>query len=133
MSAARSTSLAADVPLAFKVATLSVPVLIGAQLFLVGLAVFSDGMAWDWHRSLGGAIGGAILLVLVATSIRRDLRRHRRMAALLFALYCFQFIWLGLGEALESGAIRALHAANAMVLATLSVLLARSTAARPNS
>jgi heme A synthase len=116
-----------EVPSYFRALAMSVPLLIGCQLFFVGFAVFADGIAWDWHRAFGSGIGVVILAVLVVTCLQPALRSYRRAAALLLVLYCFQFIWLGLGQSLESGAIRALHAANAMLLTAVSVLIARRT------
>lgn len=120
-------------PSYFKALVISVPLLIGCQLFFVGFAVFADGVAWDWHRALGGGIGAVILAILVAAWLQPSLRAYRTAAAILLVLYSFQFVWLGLGAVFESGAVRALHAANAMLLTAVSVLIARRTVGRFSS
>lgn len=121
------------VPAYFKALTASVPLLIGCQLFFVGFAVFADGVAWDWHRALGGGIGAVILAMLVTTWLQSSLKGYRSAAAVLLVLYSFQFVWLGLGAVFESGGVRALHAANAMLLTAFSVLIARRAVGRFSS
>lgn len=116
------------VPLYFKALAVSVPLLIGVQLFFAGYAVFSGGMAWDLHREFGGVIGIVILILLGVTVAKRSLRSHRPAATMLFLLFCFQFVWLYLGQALGSGAVQALHPANATLLTAVSALLARRAA-----
>jgi heme A synthase len=96
-----------------------------ASFFLVGLAIFSDGQAWEWHRALGGGIGFVVLLLNGVVFARSGLKAYRFPAVMLFTLYCLQFVWLQLGEALAIGWVQALHPANAMALAALSVLMAR--------
>lgn len=121
------------VPLSFKALAGSVPLLIGVQLFLAGYAVFSDGSAWDLHREFGGLIGLVILVLLAATAAKPSLRSYRPAATVLFLLFCFQFVWLYLGQALGSGAVQALHPANATLLTAVSVLLARRVVSEPTS
>jgi hypothetical protein len=125
MSVSVSPSPVLPVPLYFRALALSIPVLIGGQLFLAGLAIFSDSLAWQWHGALGGTIGFVILLLLGTAVFIPGLRDYRSAATVLFILYCFQFVWLELGAALVIGWVQALHPANAMALATLSVLMAR--------
>ncbi|URK87329.1 DUF6220 domain-containing protein [Rhizobium sp. RCAM05350] len=129
MSASVSPSSALPVPLYFRALAVSVPTLIGGQLFLAGLAIFSDGLAWQWHGALGGGIGLVILLLLGVVVFTPGLKGHRSPAVVLFVLYCFQFVWLELGAALAIGWVQALHPANAMALATFSVLMARRAVA----
>lgn len=122
---------ATDAPLPFALTAWSVPVLIGAQLFLVGLATFGDAGAWQAHKAIGGGLA-IPLLALLAWSCGTRLRRFRGLALLLFGLYCLQFVWLIGGRELGSGAIQALHAANALLLTAVSLLLAlRSRAGAP--
>ncbi|WP_083637338.1 DUF6220 domain-containing protein [Pararhizobium arenae] len=111
----------------FQALALSVPLLIGLQLFLAGLAIFSDGVAWEWHRALGSGIGVVILAMLALAITRPALRHYRLLTTLLFALYCLQFVWLELGEALGSGAIQALHPANALLINIASLFMAERT------
>ncbi|WP_455270823.1 DUF6220 domain-containing protein [Rhizobium herbae] len=125
MSTSVSPSSVLPTPLYFRALALSIPALIGGQLFLVGLAIFSGGIAWQWHGALGGGIGLVILLLLGTAAVMPGLKSYRFPAAVLFVLYCFQFVWLQLGAALAIGWVQALHPANAMALATLSVLMAR--------
>ena len=125
-----TVSSAAAVPGYFQALALSVPLLVGVQLFLAGLAIFSDGIAWEWHRALGGGIGFVILAILVLTFARPALRSYRASSGLLFGLYCMQFVWLGLGEALQSGALQALHPANAMLINMASLFMAERTLGR---
>jgi len=114
---------ATDAPLPFALTAWSVPLLIGAQLFLVGLATFGDAGAWQAHKAIGGGLA-IPLLALLAWSCGTRLRRFRGLAVLLFGLYCLQFAWLIGGRELGSGAIQALHAANALLLTAVSLLLA---------
>jgi Family of unknown function (DUF6220) len=125
MSASVSPFSVLPAPLYFRALAISIPVLIGGQLFLAGLAIFSDGLAWQWHGALGGGIGLVILLLLGVAVFTPGLKGYRSPATVLFVLYCFQFVWLELGAALAIGWVQALHPANAMALATLSVLMAR--------
>ena len=128
-----SRGVAAAMPYHFTMLAVSVPALIGGQLFLVGFAVFADGAAWAWHRALGGGIGVVVFAILIVVLVQPRLRPYRRSAILLVMLYCFQFVWLELGEVLESGGIRALHAANAVLLTATSVQLARRATSRAGS
>lgn len=114
----------------FQALALSVPVLIGLQLFLAGLAIFSDGVAWEWHKALGGGIGVVILAMLGLAIARPAVRSYLLSTGLLFVLYCLQFVWLELGEALGSGTLQALHPANALLINIASLFTAERTLGR---
>lgn len=114
----------------FQAMALAVPFLIGVQLFLAGLAIFSDGVAWEWHKAFGCGIGLLILAMLVLAFIRPALRPYRVSSSLLFGLYCMQFVWLGLGETLQSAVLQALHPANAILINIASLFLAEKTLGR---
>ncbi|WP_207482072.1 DUF6220 domain-containing protein [Arenibaculum pallidiluteum] len=111
--------------IAFAVLAAVVPVLIALQLFLVGLAVFSDAAAWDAHRAVGGTIALPVLALAVAATVVPGLRRFRSLALALLGLYAMQFVWLIAGREAGSGAVQSLHAANAMALAVTGLALAR--------
>lgn len=125
-----TVSPAAAAPGYFQAMALSVPLLIGIQLFLAGLAIFSDSADWEWHRAFGGGIGLVILAMMVLAFTRPALRFYRVSSSLLFGLYCMQFVWLGLGEALQSGALQALHPANAILINIASLFVAEKTLGR---
>jgi len=114
-------------PLYFKGLALSVPLLIAGQLFLAGFAIFSDGIAWEWHKTMGGVTGLPILLLWCLALWQPSLRPYRMATGIVFLLYVFQVVWLKAGEALSSGVLQALHPANAVLLTAASVLLARRT------
>ncbi len=113
------------VPHYFQGLALSVPILIAGQLFLAGLAIFSDGAAWDWHKTMGGVVGLPILLQGGLALWQPSLRPYRRATGIVFVLYVLQIVWLMAGEALASGVLQALHPANAVLLTAASVLLAK--------
>lgn len=110
--------------LVFRLFAYAIPALIAGQLFLVGLAVFSDGAAWGAHRALGGSIALPIIGVTLIAWTRRELRDMRGFALALLALYVLQFVWLIAGRELGSGIVQAMHGANAMLLVAASLGLA---------
>ena len=112
------------VRLLFVILACSLPVLITVQLFLVGLGVFSDGAAWALHRAIGGTVAVPALGAFALAALRRDLHDSRGAAALVLILYAMQFVWLIAGREIGSSGVQALHAANAMLLAAMSVRLA---------
>jgi hypothetical protein len=105
-----------------------IPALITVQLLLVGLAVFSDGAAWNLHKAVGGSVSVPILVMAAMAAGHRDLRPFGRLTLTVLVLYCFQFVWLIAGREIGSGPLQALHAGNAMPLAAASLLLASRSA-----
>ncbi|MFB9948047.1 DUF6220 domain-containing protein [Rhizobium puerariae] len=112
------------VPVAFRILALALPVLIGGQVFLAGLAIFSDGSMWEVHAVMGGVLALPILGLAGLALARPALRAYRLPVILLFALYCLQFVFVIAGEGI--GVIQALHPTNAVAMTVVSVLLART-------
>jgi hypothetical protein len=127
MSGISLPSMRRPAPLYLKGLALSVPLLIAGQLFLAGYAIFSDGTAWEWHRTMGGVTGLPILLLWCLALWQPSLRSYRGATWIVFLLYVLQIVWLMVGEAFSSGVLQALHPANAVLLTAASVLLARRT------
>jgi len=108
----------------FRLLALGLPVLILAQVYLAGLAIFSDGALWAIHGAVGGAIGVPIIALALMALLSPPLRRHRMLAILLFGLYLLQFVFIIAGEGM--GYMLALHPANAVAITMAAVLLARA-------
>lgn len=111
-------------PVGFRILALILPVLIGGQVFLAGLAIFSSGSLWEVHGAMGGVLGVPILSMVGLVFLRSGLRAHRTSVLLLFVLYCLQFVFVIAGEGI--GFVQALHPTNAIAMTVVSVLLARS-------
>lgn len=130
MPALRHAAGAGSVPVAFALLAYAVPALIAVQFFLVGLAVFSDGAAWDAHRAVGSAVSVPVLGTAAMAAARRDLRAFRGPAFAVLVLYGLQFVWIVAGREAGSGAVQALHAGNAGLLTAASLFLAARCARR---
>src|SRR5215207_1139480 len=98
------------VPVIFLCFAWMIPALIAVQLFLVGLAVFSDGAVWNLYKAVGGLASVPILGTVAMAAGHRDLRGFRSLTLSVLIIYCFQFIWLSVGREIGSGALQALHA-----------------------
>ena len=121
-------SRSAGAPLLFRGMAYAIPTMIALQFFLVGLAVFADGGAWELHRTNGGLIALPILIVFVMAFGVESLRSFRGAVGRIVALYVMQYVWLELGEMTGTGVVRALHALNAVFLTGAAVALAESVA-----
>lgn len=73
---------------------------------------------------MGGFLALPILGLAILSFARPNLRSFRGSAGLLLLLYVVQVLLIAAGEG--NGIIQALHPANAMAIAALSVLIARS-------
>ncbi|WEZ82962.1 DUF6220 domain-containing protein [Rhizobium sp. 32-5/1] len=93
-------------PLYFKGLALSVPSLITGQLFLAGVAIFSDGTAWEWHRTMGGVTGLPILLLCGLALWQPSLRPYRMATGIVFLLYVLQIVWLTAGRRFRAACCR---------------------------
>ncbi|MBP1844699.1 putative membrane protein [Rhizobium petrolearium] len=111
-------------PIGFRILALILPVLIGGQVFLAGLAMFSNASLWELHGAMGGALGLPILGMVGLAFLRSGLRAYRTSVLLIFVLYCLQFVFVIAGEGI--GVVQALHPTNAVAITVVSVLLARS-------
>jgi len=112
------------VPAAFRILALAMPALIGGQVFLAGLAIFSDGSLWETHAATGGALAVPLLGMVALAFLRLELLRYRVSVLMLLGLHCLQFVFVIAGNGI--GFIQALHPANAIAMTVVSVLLARS-------
>lgn len=124
MSAAHRISRTPAGPV-FAVLAASVVLGIAAQVFLAGLAVFGGAAGFDLHGAFGGALSLPILALVVLALRRGPARRFLGHAAALLVLYILQFVLIVTGRETGLPVISALHPANAVVLTTVAVLLAR--------
>lgn len=111
-------------PKIFQVLAVVLPALIGGQVFLAGLAIFSDGSLWDMHGAAGGMLALPILAMVGLAFLRPSLSRYRVSVLMLLGFYCLQLVFVIAGEGI--GFVQALHPANAIAITVVSVLLARS-------
>lgn len=109
----------------FAVLAASVVVGIAGQVFLAGLAVFGGAAGFDLHGAFGGALSLPILALVVLALRRGPARRFLGHTVALLALYILQFVLIISGRDLGLPVVSALHPANAVVLTTVAVLLAR--------
>lgn len=103
----------------------SVVVGIAGQVFLAGLAIFGGAAGFDLHGAFGGALSLPILALVVLALRRGPARRFLGHAVALLALYILQFVLIITGRETGLPVVSALHPANAVVLTTVAVLLAR--------
>jgi hypothetical protein len=98
------------------------------QVFLIGLALFSDESYREAHIEFGFTwVGLAVLALLISAIVARPGRRQLGLVVLLFVLYIVQ---TSLPEARTSyPAIAALHPVNALVLFGLALYVARAATA----
>ncbi|WP_105426970.1 DUF6220 domain-containing protein [Neorhizobium tomejilense] len=111
-------------PATFRMLALAIPALIGGQVFLAGLAIFSDSSLWDTHGAFGGMLALPVLGLVGFAFLRPELSSYRASVLLLLGLYGLQFVFVIAGEGI--GFVQALHPANAIAITVVSVLLARS-------
>jgi len=111
-------------PKIFQVLAVVLPALIGGQVFLAGLAIFSDGSLWDMHGAAGGMLALPIFAMVGLAFMWPALSRYRVSVLMLLGFYCLQLVFVIAGERI--GFVQALHPANAIAMTVVSVLLARS-------
>jgi hypothetical protein len=100
-----------------------------AEFYLAGTALFGVTPSFQPHRTLGGVLALAILVLLVVTVIARPGRRLVGMVALLAGLTIVQAALPSLRAVVP--ALAALHVVNAAVLLGLAGPIARMTSQLP--
>jgi hypothetical protein len=93
------------------------------QVFLAGLGVFDDPTFFLTHRDTGYALEGLAFFVIVFAAISRAGRAQVGQAALIFALFVLQSVFVALRESAPS--VAALHPVNGFLILLLSISLAR--------
>jgi hypothetical protein len=93
-----------------------------AELYLIGAALFGAASI-QWHRGLGMALAGVVLLILLVALAGRLGRRQIGMSALLLVLTVVQGMlpsWR-----VELPWLAALHPVNALMLMGMTAAIAR--------
>jgi hypothetical protein len=103
---------------------------LAAEVYLVGTRLFGVTTLQP-HRSLGYALGIAILLLLILTLVADRRRRIVQLATLLVALTIVQVVLPSLATSLPW--VAALHAITTMALMGVTAAIARSPGAEPRS
>lgn len=100
-----------------------VGVAIVVQVFLAGAAVLVDPAYWAAHRGMGNTIEFlALALVLIGLGTRLPWR-VQGLGGLLYGLMLLQYVFLYLMPQIGLPLLRALHAANALALFSVTVVL----------
>lgn len=84
------------------------------QVFIAGLATFSDASSWEVHKSFAKIFSLAPLLMFLLTFVSRIKGMKRWVSLGLFALVVFQFLSIQVFS--SAGVIAALHPVVAMLL-----------------
>jgi hypothetical protein len=100
-----------------------------AEFYLAGAALFGVTPSFAPHRTLGGVLAIAIVLLLVLTLIARPGRRLLGLTALLAGLTIVQAALPSLQPVVS--ALAALHVVNAAVLLGLAGSIARMAGQQP--
>lgn len=98
----------------FKLLAWAFLVCIVAQVFIAGLATFSDASNWEIHRSFIKLFALAPLFMFLLTFVCRIKGMKRWVSLGLFALVVFQFLSIQFFS--SAGVIAALHPVVAMLL-----------------
>ncbi|MFG1495214.1 DUF6220 domain-containing protein [Saccharospirillum sp. HFRX-1] len=119
----RSEKLA---PNPFKLAAISLPLLMLGQLLLAGLGLFQQPAWWDAHASLGMLLIVPVSWILIASWWQQPVRALRWWASLMALLYLLQVLTMAIGQEAGLGWLLALHPFNAgLLLLTALVLVAK--------
>jgi hypothetical protein len=98
---------------------------LGLEFYLAGAALFG-ATTFQPHRALGVGLAAAILLLLLVALIARPGRRVVGLAAVLTVLTILQVLLPSLRSGLPW--VAAVHAVNAVALASVTVGIARASA-----
>ncbi|MFH1474612.1 MAG: DUF6220 domain-containing protein [Chloroflexota bacterium] len=95
------------------------------QVFMAGLGVFDDPMAFITHRDFGYVFGWLTLVVLVLALVGRMPRRITGLNVLLLVLFALQSVLVAVRADLP--AMAALHPLNGFALLAVGALVARAS------
>ncbi|GGI44745.1 hypothetical protein GCM10008018_08630 [Paenibacillus marchantiophytorum] len=98
----------------FKVMAWTFLVCIVAQVFIAGIATFSDTSSWETHKSFVKIFALAPLLMFLLTFVGRIKGPKRWVSLGLFVLVVFQFLSIQVFS--STGIIAALHPVIALLL-----------------
>jgi hypothetical protein len=98
------------------------------QVFLAGLAVFSDGAVFATHRDFGYTLSLLPVLLLVTALLGRLGRGHALAAVVLFGLFILQSVLVALRE--SAPVVAALHPVNGFIILLVGVGVARDAVVR---
>lgn len=113
-------------PNPFKLAAISLPLLMLCQLLLAGLGLFQQPAWWDAHASLGMLLIVPVGWILIASWWQQPVRALRWWASLMALLYLLQVLTMAIGQETGLGWLQALHPFNAgLLLLTALVLVAK--------
>ena len=93
------------------------------QVFLAGLGVFDDPVAFITHRDFGYLIGSLTLVLLLAAIVGSLGRRQIGLAVLLMVQFTLQSVFVAMRT--ESPAVAALHPVNGFLILLVTWIVAR--------
>jgi hypothetical protein len=92
---------------------------VAVQVFLAGLATFDNPVRWADHVTFGQWVGTFTILLVICAVLGRMGRVAIALSVVVLLLYGMQFSFANV----DTGAVAALHALNALALFWLSVHL----------
>lgn len=101
---------------------------IAVQFLLAGLSVFGAADAWGMHGVSGGVLALPVFGMLWLSLTVSALRHLRREAGVLAGSYLLQVTLAGVGH--DYPVVGALHPLNALVMADVTMTLAKTSLAR---
>jgi Family of unknown function (DUF6220) len=107
---------------AYRVMGVAFALAVTVQIFLAGLAVFTDPARWQWHTSFVHAFEGLPLLLLIVALAGRLSARLRWAAGAQLLLIVVQYATANIG-----GAVAAVHPVSAMIIFWLALTSLRWT------
>ncbi|TPP11575.1 DUF6220 domain-containing protein [Rhizobium glycinendophyticum] len=101
---------------------------IAGQFLLAGMSIFGAADAWGLHGLSGGLLSVPVLGMLGLALAIPGLRRFRRDAGILTAVYLAQVTLAGLGSRFPM--IGALHPLNGLIMADVAMGIAKARFSR---
>ena len=90
------------------------------QVFLAGLGVFDDELAFITHRNFGYLFSWLTIVMVILALVGRMPRRFAGLSALLFGLFILQSVFVALRESMP--AVAALHPLNGFLILAVGAL-----------